>query len=100
MLIVKVDENGKFILPFNLEKGIYMFNIINIDAKTESEFRKLYFFLVETISSHTGYTKNEIHLMFKTENNIPTTKNYSIEDWTNHIEKYKWWVFNTFDICL
>lgn len=85
----------------NLSEGDFYIHIEKIpENKPEKQYRAQFFAKMTELSFHTGHTKQELHEMFKIDNNISTTKNLSIEEWSHTINKLNWWAFNKLEYLL
>ncbi len=84
-----------------LQEGKYIVEIKPLNAlKTEREFQKEYFSLLDQIVAFTGEQKYNIHTEFKKERNVETTGNFTLEDWITFIDALKWSYFKKLDLIL
>lgn len=97
---IEVDAKGNFQMPFQLQEGIYFLQIINLAEKDIRSLQKQYFLFVDIIVNDTGYSRYEIHNDFKQHSKIESTKGFSVEQWLEYIENFKWYVFNNYNICI
>lgn len=103
MRIVFEKKGGGFDTGWldNLQDGLYIIDIHNMNPlKTEREFQKEYFSLVDAVVDYTGDTRYTIHNRFKKERNIETTKDFSLQDWVDFIDHFRWYCFKNLDLIL
>lgn len=104
---VRINE-GKIVQ--NREKLSDMFTsaitgdyIVHLDlispSVTRRDYQKLYFDRIDaaTKCSSVGYTRYELHEMFKEHCELSSTKDLDEAGWKGVIEKLRWWLFSNFD---
>lgn len=80
----------------NLKDGEYS---LEIDSCSNVS-KKLYFFLLNEVCKYTGFQKQELHLLFKNNQNITTTKDFTQIQWLEFITNFKKYVFENLDVVL
>lgn len=84
-----------------LNDGEFYIHIEKIpEDKPEKQYRAQFFAKMTELAIHTGYTKQELHEMFKTDKEILTTRNLSIKEWVNVINQLNWWAFEKLEIMI
>lgn len=106
MQVVLEKQSGQFNAKYlelmgMLEDGKYLISVRSLNIqKTEREFQNEYFALVDIVRDYLGDTRYIIHDRFKKERNIETTKDFSLQDWIDFIEAFKWSQFKEHDLVL
>lgn len=101
MLIQAEVKQGKITKELDfLHDGNYLFVVLPMKDKTDKDFLKHYFTLIDTISFHTGEDRYSIHERFKAENKTETTKNFNSQQWTEFIQLLKYDALAKYDICI
>ena len=106
MLIVLEKVDGKFNEQFlelmgALGDGKYVLNVRSLNPlKTEREFQNEYFALIDQVRDVTGEAKYMIHISFKKERKVESTTGFSLQDWVDYIEAFKWYYYKNADIIL
>lgn len=84
----------------NMNPGEYIMTIrLKKDWLTIDGCRRAYFQKIDVVRDYTGYSRQEVHQLFKTEKSIGSTRELSVEDWTKVLEALTLWAFNQYD-CL
>ncbi len=81
--------------------GVHLLSLDLLNPEVSSrDYQKLYFDRIDECSKHTGYTRYELHEMFKKYSNIETTKNQDVIFWRKLITSLRWWSFSNFDCMI
>lgn len=97
----KIQEPDFSNMLNSVEDGTYIVRLYKHEEfRTIADYRKWYFAISTEVAGLTGHTKNEMHEMFKEHAGIDSTKELSLQDWSQYIENVKWFVFNKFDILI
>lgn len=100
-LIIKSNGSSQIELPTNLKEGTYLVEFINLQCENIDQLRKLYFQYITLVKNQTGNDKQVLHEEFKEYANIDSTTTIdSFEEWHQLVEKFKYFAFIKFDICL
>lgn len=100
-VIIKSNGSSQIELPSNLKEGTYLLEIINLQCNDIDQLRKLYFQYVTLVKNHTGNDKQVLHQEFKEYANVAsTTELTEFEQWHQLVEKFKYFAFIKFDLCL
>jgi AraC-like DNA-binding protein len=99
MQVLKI-ENNTILLPFDTEDGFYYVYIKPTVNKNIKEWQKEYFLKVDLVRDVSGYSRYELHDMFKAFTGTASTKTFDIEQWASFLESFQYWVFNNFDIVI
>lgn len=106
MLVVLDKRDGEFSdqyteLMGQLADGRYLVSVRGInDAKTERDFQEQYFAMVDAVRDYTGDSRYIIHERFKKHRKVETTTNFSLQDWVDFIDAFKWKQFKDLDLIL
>jgi len=100
MIIISEIKNKKIKIPIDVDDGKYTIQIIPVLLKSSKEFQAMYFLMVDIVRNYSGWTRYEIHEAFKVYSEIATTKNFGEDDWSIYIDRFRYWVFNNFDIAI
>lgn len=105
MLIVLDKKNSQVSEQFSelvgsLPDGRYIVQIRELGGKTLRDYNEQYFAMIDIIRDHSGDDRYTLHDMFKTHEEIQTTKDFTLEDWVRFIDALKWWAFNNYDLLV
>lgn len=104
LILVKKDDelNAEYEeLMGMLEEGKYLVTVRSLNGnKTERDFQNEYFALLDMVSGHTGEQKYIIHEEYKAHRKVETTKDFSLQDWVNFIDAFKWKQYTDLDMIL
>lgn len=64
---------------------------------TKQDYRKAYFAMVDTCVANTGNQRYTIHNEFKKHLGIESTNTFSLLEWKEALEKFKFFAYNTMD---
>lgn len=67
---------------------------------TPKECRAAYFFKIDLVVASTGDERYVIHERFKAYAKIDSTKNFTVVDWRNFIQKFQEYIFEKLDIVV
>ncbi len=98
-LIIQI-QNNKTIFPEIIKDGKYKINIVPILLTTSRSCQEQYFTILDLLRDYSGYSRYELHEMYKQERNVTTTKNMTIEEWIPYLDELKFWCFNNFEIVI
>lgn len=84
----------------SLKDGEYVYLIIPLKPKTENEYRRLYYAKLRSVCKITGDSLQDMHMLFKENNDIETTKDLTVEEWISLHKVFQSWIFNNLDIVI
>ena len=94
--IINQEEVIRYLSSLN---GNYLIKALWVNEdKTLVDYRNQYFAMVDQCANHLGSSRYSIHELFKAEKKIVTTTNFTIEDWIDFIEDFRWWSFNNIEM--
>jgi hypothetical protein len=110
MRIIKTSiKDGKIIdnkteiakMVESLSDGNYVIEFEKIgEGMTPRKYQRVYFEKIDKCVDKSGYTRNEIHEIFKEFLNIETTKDIDEANWVLLHKKFTWWAYTNFDIIV
>ena len=99
----KIVDNSQKIRDHitSLDDGTYVMTVQSINPLvSERDFQKAYFAMIDICVASTGNARYIIHDAFKAESEVQTTKNFSVEQWREHLEKFRYWAYNNMDVIV
>jgi len=82
--------NGNYIVDISEENTM----------STPAECRAAYFFQIDLVVASTRDERYAIHERFKEYTKIDSTRNFTVVDWRNFIQKFQEYIFEKLDIVV
>lgn len=82
----------------SLDDGTYTLSITRANPLlTPRDCQKAYFSKIDICVKHTGHSRQEIHDLFKTHVDIPTTQALTVPEWKELFNTLQIWAYSNFD---
>lgn len=96
----KVTQNNQLAKDIitSAPDGEYIFSLKPVnDLTTPRKCQNAYFDKIDICVLHSGYTRYEIHDLFKENSVYKTTKGLDVEQWQDLLMDFSIWAFSEFD---
>lgn len=99
----KIVENRQQLADHitSLEDGRYVIIIQSTNPLiTTRDFQKAYFAMIDICVMETGNDRYTIHNAFKISSEVDSTKDFTIVQWQDYLNKFRYWSYNELNVIV
>ena len=99
----KIIQNSLRVKDYisSFDDGDYILTIQSINPlTTPRDCQNAYFAMVDICVSSTGNPRYIIHDSFKAAQQVATTTKFTVPEWKDYLEKFKFWAYDKMDVIV